>query len=101
MATELSKLMMLHDRGVHSAFEAACALGQEISDREGNKSIRGPLIHQYEVYENHKRIAVGTAREISKKLNVDANAVYGWCSRKRVENGKDGGRYAVKVEENK
>lgn len=87
MATELSKLMMLHDRGVPGAFEAACALGQEISDREGKKT--GEAI--YDVFENNEHIATGKADEIGKKFGISQRTVYVWASKSHVAKTKING----------
>lgn len=101
--TKLTELMVLADRGVPGAFEAACALGQEISDKESTAGKRIERANaKYQIYKNDKLIMTGKVKTIAKKYDVRIETVLQWTAASYVEKAKQEGRkYAVMLKTQK
>ncbi len=54
---------------------------------------------EYAVYKGEEILALGTAKEIAKQLNVKEKTVYFWCMPSHHKRNKKNAKFAIRLEE--
>lgn len=54
---------------------------------------------EYAVYKGEEILALGTAKEIAKQLNVKKRTVYFWCMPSYHKRNKKNAKFAIRLEE--